>query len=60
MKYCTQNNIICTDILPELRKGRRSYYVNVNGLDLHWNEWGNYIAAKEEYSAISSRFNKKQ
>lgn len=54
MEYCSQNNIQCIDLLPQLREGRFIYYVNENGIDLHWNEWGNYIAAKEEYNAITA------
>lgn len=57
LEYCIENNIKCLDLLPSLKEGRSTYYVNIGATDLHWNEWGNFIAAREEYNAVSSIFN---
>ncbi len=52
LEYCNQNQILCLDLLPSLKDARKSYFTNLGGADPHWNEWGNYIAAVEEYKYL--------
>lgn len=50
-EFAEQNNIRAFDLLPALKKGAavKSVYFDINS---HWNDYGNFIVAKEVYNNL--------